>query len=229
MGGLMAGNGTLAAWSPFLGRYPYLAPNLVTVALAVVLVPCVLWGVPETAALKPKPRDAGSTKVGASSPSAPPARPKSILKNDRAAAAITVYTLYSAVEIGLTEVVCLWAVASRDSGGLGASMRDVGATLGAVGVLMCLVQFGAYERHVRDVGERNGVLSALKRNGPCIALLPLLAGFASSELGPRAALVAVFLVHGQGHTRVLQLYFNWSFWRSNVSEKAYTLRELEER
>ena len=33
----------------------------------------------------------------------------------------------------------------------------------------------------------------------------------------------------QGHTRVLQLYFNWSFWRSNVSEKAYTLRELEER
>ena len=33
----------------------------------------------------------------------------------------------------------------------------------------------------------------------------------------------------QGHTRVLQLHFNWSFWRSNVSEKAYTLRELEER
>ena len=37
------------------------------------------------------------------------------------------------------------------------------------------------------------------------------------------------LCYTQGHTRVLQLYFNWSFWRSNVSEKAYTLRELEER
>ena len=33
----------------------------------------------------------------------------------------------------------------------------------------------------------------------------------------------------QGHTRVLQLYFNSSVWRSIVSEKASTLRELEER
>ena len=38
-----------------------------------------------------------------------------------------------------------------------------------------------------------------------------------------------FLGFCQGHTRVLQLYFNLSFWRSNVSEKAHTLRELEER
>ena len=33
----------------------------------------------------------------------------------------------------------------------------------------------------------------------------------------------------QGHARVLQLYFNSSFWRSIVSEKAFTLRELEAR
>ena len=33
----------------------------------------------------------------------------------------------------------------------------------------------------------------------------------------------------QGHTRVLQLYFNSGVWRSIVSEKASTLREREER
>ena len=33
----------------------------------------------------------------------------------------------------------------------------------------------------------------------------------------------------QGHTRVLQLYINLIVWRSNVSEKASTFRELEER
>ena len=33
----------------------------------------------------------------------------------------------------------------------------------------------------------------------------------------------------QGHTRVLQLYFNLSVWRSNMSERASTFRDLEER
>ena len=55
---------------------------------------------------------------------------------------------------------------------------------------------------------------------------------ARSQLEPGAIRVALPDANSryfQGHTRVLQLYFNWSFWRSNVSEKAYTLRELEER
>ena len=36
-------------------------------------------------------------------------------------------------------------------------------------------------------------------------------------------------VNLEGHTRVLQLYFNFTVWRSNVSGKASMFRDIEER
>ena len=182
IGGLLAGSSALRDASPLFRRYPYLAPNLVTCFLAAVLVPCVSIFVPETRA----PRR----------PDAPPRKAASILKNDGAVGCVCTYATYSAVEIGLTEVVCLWAVASRDAGGLGVSVQEIGQALGAIGVLMAGVQFLGYERLAREFGERECVVGALAGAWPAIALLPGAAALLAAAAGPKAPLAAIVVVHG---------------------------------
>ena len=108
IGGVLAGNDALRRLSPLFRRYPYLPPNLVTGALGLALVPCVLYAIPETRAAR---------KVEAAAAPGEKRPRAAILSTPAAAAAIAVYALYGAVEIGVTEVVCLWAVASRESGG----------------------------------------------------------------------------------------------------------------
>ncbi|KAH8074095.1 major facilitator superfamily-like protein [Aureococcus anophagefferens] len=180
IGGVLAGNRALKRGFAVFERYPYLPPNLLTALLGLVLLPCVAAFIPEA------PRGRGAA-----------AKPRTaILQNRAAAAAIATYALYSAVEIGVTEVVCLWAVASEASGGLGLSMARVGQALGAVGVFMVVVQFALYEKHVASVGERGGVLGALSRNGPAIAALPVAAYALEAAFGEGGAVAALVLVHG---------------------------------
>ena len=182
IGGVLAGNRALKRGFAVFARYPYLPPNLLTALLGLLLLPAVAAFIPETRAARPPPAAA---------------KPRTaILKNRAAAAAIATYALYSAVEIGVTEVVCLWAVASEASGGLGLSMARVGQALGAVGVFMVVVQFALYEKHVTRVGERGGVLGALARNGPAIAALPVAAYALEAAFGEGGAVAALVLVHG---------------------------------
>ena len=183
VGGVLAGNRALKRDFAVFARYPYLPPNLLTALLGLVLLPCVAAFIPETRAARPAAAAAAKPRTA-------------ILKNRAAAAAIATYALYSAVEIGVTEVVCLWAVASEASGGLGLSMARVGQALGAVGVFMVVVQFALYEKHVTRVGERGGVLGALARNGPAIAALPVAAYALEAAFGEGGAVAALVLVHG---------------------------------
>ena len=164
-------------------RYPYLPPNLLTALLGLLLLPCVAAFIPETRAARPAAAAAAKPRAA-------------ILQNRAAAGAIATYALYSAVEIGVTEVVCLWAVASEASGGLGLSMARVGQALGAVGVFMVVVQFALYETHVARVGERGGVLGALARDGAASAALPVAAYALEAAFGEGGAVAALVLVHG---------------------------------
>ena len=75
-------------------------------------------------------------------------------------------------------------------------MARVGQALGAVGVFMVVVQFALYETHVARVGERGGVLGALARNGPAIAVLPIAAYALEAAFGEGGAVAALVLVHG---------------------------------
>ena len=77
---------------------------------------------------------------------------------------MAVYAVYSGVELGMNEVICLWAVSTVKTGGLGLSAHRLGHVLACIGVAMCLVNLFVYVE---------GCTLATTR-APCTLLLLLL-------------------------------------------------------